>query len=479
MASTAAKGPPLKPIQLLARMLGAADMRAVAAEHVSELSTEFFITSTTYLTMARREGNEAVAARLLSVLQSAWEVKLPQLSRPAQLLHKQVAGASFSPPKPTGKVLGKQPLPKKAREAAADRYPEPLELLHLLNVMTRDVERQPPSGSKVSHLARLRDATVKAAQALALGEQRAKPQQAAASKQQSLDAQGKQSGIAGGDLGQSAAAAAALPEAAAASGTESQSVSHPEPTTPDVGPASSDAALDTLSATTATATTTTTITSAVPAGTGTHAAAVLPSVESVPSEPSHTTSTSDEVQPTSTIQDSAAPEPTTEHPVAESASAPAADAVAAASDHTDSTATALPLPSESAAGGIEPPARPLTAAAADLAASDLTPPVTPAASSESGSPVAAGTTASDDLLPEPSSAVMEASITSTDNTPAPKKATGLAAPAAATAKPAAATAKPAAAPQLAWPALPVKRSGAVAPGGLGAPLLSKPARPVR
>lgn len=54
MAGTAVKSLPLTPTQLLARMLGAADMRAVAAEHVSELSTEFFITSTTYLTMVGR-----------------------------------------------------------------------------------------------------------------------------------------------------------------------------------------------------------------------------------------------------------------------------------------------------------------------------------------------------------------------------------------------------------------------------------------
>lgn len=76
---------------LLARLLQAPDAKSVAAEHTESLTEEFFMMSSTYLEMARKEGNPDVSGKLEQVIKIAMDEKQKTLRPEIQLLNTLLA----------------------------------------------------------------------------------------------------------------------------------------------------------------------------------------------------------------------------------------------------------------------------------------------------------------------------------------------------------------------------------------------------
>eukprot|EP00803_Ostreobium_quekettii_P010158 evm.model.scf_1929.1 EVM.evm.TU.scf_1929.1 scf_1929:2076-2726(+) len=77
--------------QLLAKLLEATDAREVARQSAAQMTEEFFTVGSTYLQMARKEGNAEVAGRMESVLKIAMEEKNKTLRPEIQLLNGLLA----------------------------------------------------------------------------------------------------------------------------------------------------------------------------------------------------------------------------------------------------------------------------------------------------------------------------------------------------------------------------------------------------
>lgn len=124
---------------LLARLLQAPDAKAIAAEHVDSLTEEFFIMSSTYLDMARKEGNPDVSGKLEQVIQIAMGEKQKTLRSEIQLLNTILACSSQSERQ---KVYVAPDTVE--RLTMNDRY----FFRVLLDRMIQDVKRQQPSANQ-------------------------------------------------------------------------------------------------------------------------------------------------------------------------------------------------------------------------------------------------------------------------------------------------------------------------------------------
>ncbi|PNW71008.1 hypothetical protein CHLRE_17g742550v5 [Chlamydomonas reinhardtii] len=138
----------LRATELLAKLLEASDPTGEARQHVESLTEDFFMTSSTYLTLARKEGNADVASRLERALSAAWAVKQATMRPELQLLNGLVRAESDAARRQMY-VSGGSDLVDTLR--MNDRW-----FFSMLERMTNDVERQPPNPGKAQLLTRLR-----------------------------------------------------------------------------------------------------------------------------------------------------------------------------------------------------------------------------------------------------------------------------------------------------------------------------------
>eukprot|EP00899_Mesostigma_viride_P023032 jgi/Mesvir1/3913/Mv19856-RA.1 len=73
--------------ELLAKLMEAKDVRAAARENVDKLNENFFIVTSTYLEMARKEGNQDVVSRIEPILRITMQEKEKTLRPEIQLLN--------------------------------------------------------------------------------------------------------------------------------------------------------------------------------------------------------------------------------------------------------------------------------------------------------------------------------------------------------------------------------------------------------
>ncbi|GLI66929.1 hypothetical protein VaNZ11_010959 [Volvox africanus] len=133
---------------LLARLLESPDPTEVARQHVERLNEEFFMTGSAYLTLARKDGNVDVAARLERALTAAWSVKHSTLRPELQLLNILVRAETEAERKQLYMSGGTDLL---STLVMNDRW-----FLTALDRMAADVERQPPNPGKAQLMSRLR-----------------------------------------------------------------------------------------------------------------------------------------------------------------------------------------------------------------------------------------------------------------------------------------------------------------------------------
>lgn len=74
--------------ELLAELLKTDDVKAIAEKHVESLSQDFFIIASTYLDLAKKEGNLEVVSKLETTLQTALSVKEATLRPEIRLLNQ-------------------------------------------------------------------------------------------------------------------------------------------------------------------------------------------------------------------------------------------------------------------------------------------------------------------------------------------------------------------------------------------------------
>ncbi|EFN59086.1 hypothetical protein CHLNCDRAFT_49925 [Chlorella variabilis] len=130
---------------MLAKLLQAEDPQEVAQQYTDSLDEQFFWQANTFLSMAKKEGNAEVVARLEAALKAAFEAKQATLRPEIQLLNRLLAAETAEQRQ---QVLG-------APEAAAtlamnDRY-----FFQLLGRMAQDVGRQPEGDQRATLLAKL------------------------------------------------------------------------------------------------------------------------------------------------------------------------------------------------------------------------------------------------------------------------------------------------------------------------------------
>ncbi|KAG6550601.1 hypothetical protein Mapa_007854 [Marchantia paleacea] len=74
--------------ELLAELLKTDDVKAIAEKHVESFSQDFFIIASTYLDLAKKEGNLEVVTKLETTLQTALSVKEATLRPEIRLLNQ-------------------------------------------------------------------------------------------------------------------------------------------------------------------------------------------------------------------------------------------------------------------------------------------------------------------------------------------------------------------------------------------------------
>ncbi|KAL3137155.1 hypothetical protein ABBQ32_006723 [Trebouxia sp. C0010 RCD-2024] len=124
--------------KLLAELLQAPDTAATARAHVDAIDEEFFMVSSTYLDMARQEGNKEVCTKLEQVLKIAMEEKQKTLRPEIQLLNNLMAATT---------------VPERERVLNHDEAKTALVMNNgyffgLLDRMISDVGRQPDNSRK-------------------------------------------------------------------------------------------------------------------------------------------------------------------------------------------------------------------------------------------------------------------------------------------------------------------------------------------
>ncbi|KAK9812959.1 hypothetical protein WJX72_006509 [[Myrmecia] bisecta] len=146
----AARSTQLQATDVLAKLLGARDpdaVRAVAQEYIEHLSEQFFMISSTYLEMAKKEGNAEMFGQMQNVLKIAMEEKQKTLRPEIQLLNRLIAEDSSSARK---QILNTQEAGRTL--VMNNRY-----FFGLLDKFTRDVNGQPDNARKMKLSMQLRE----------------------------------------------------------------------------------------------------------------------------------------------------------------------------------------------------------------------------------------------------------------------------------------------------------------------------------
>lgn len=119
---------------LLAQLMKAEDTQQFACEHVDSLNQEFFMIASTYLSMAKKEGNAEVVNRIETTMKIAMQEREKTLRPEIQLLNQLLRDNGASERSIT--------MSKFVDYLKSDSY-----FFQLLNRMTLDVEKQPTSRS--------------------------------------------------------------------------------------------------------------------------------------------------------------------------------------------------------------------------------------------------------------------------------------------------------------------------------------------
>lgn len=120
----------LKATDLLAELMKAENAELVARKHVDLLTQDFFMIASTYLSMAKKEGNAEVVNRLEAILKTAMAEREKSLRPEIQLLNQLLRDNGASERAKT--------LNKGINYLTSDSY-----FFQLLNRMVMDVEKQP------------------------------------------------------------------------------------------------------------------------------------------------------------------------------------------------------------------------------------------------------------------------------------------------------------------------------------------------
>ncbi|MCO5580063.1 hypothetical protein L7F22_033929 [Adiantum nelumboides] len=115
---------------LLAQLMKAENMEEFAREHVESLDQEFFMIASTYLSMAKKEGNAEVVSRIETTLKTAMREREKTLRPEIQLLNQLLRDKTSAERSKT--------MDKFLDYLNSDSY-----FFQLLNRMTLDVEKQP------------------------------------------------------------------------------------------------------------------------------------------------------------------------------------------------------------------------------------------------------------------------------------------------------------------------------------------------
>lgn len=153
----AARQPQLQATEVLTQLLKSTDLTAASRQLVDHMSEEFFMVGSTYLDMAKKEGEPEVVERLELVLRAAMEAKNATL-RPEIRLLNQLLGCEEDA------QARKQLLNRQASGDALtsdDGY-----FFKLLEQVTADVVKQPENPRKASLLQWLAQIKVEANQRL-------------------------------------------------------------------------------------------------------------------------------------------------------------------------------------------------------------------------------------------------------------------------------------------------------------------------
>eukprot|EP00250_Pteridium_aquilinum_P001378 c11580_g1_i1 orf=579-1250(-) len=119
---------------LLAQLMKAENTAQFAQEHVESLNQEFFMIASTYLSMAKKEGNAEVVNRIETTLKIAMQEREKTLRPEIQLLNQLL--------RDNGASERSRTMSRFLDYLKSDSY-----FFQLLNRMTLDVEKQPTSRS--------------------------------------------------------------------------------------------------------------------------------------------------------------------------------------------------------------------------------------------------------------------------------------------------------------------------------------------
>eukprot|EP00897_Mesotaenium_endlicherianum_P008239 jgi/Mesen1/7443/ME000389S06783 len=129
--------------QLLAQLLQADNLQQVVVENLDSVTEDFLVVTSTYMEMAKKEGNEEVAKQLRGVLEVAMMEKEKTLRPEIRLLNKLIRDKNPSERMVTIQNNGKY--------LQSDSY-----FFTLLNRMALDVEHQPPNDEQRKLLTKLK-----------------------------------------------------------------------------------------------------------------------------------------------------------------------------------------------------------------------------------------------------------------------------------------------------------------------------------
>ncbi|KAL0017760.1 hypothetical protein WJX77_010093 [Trebouxia sp. C0004] len=128
----------VKTTEVLADLLQAPNIAATARNNIDSINEEFFMVSSTYLDMAKKEGNTEVCRKLEEVLRVAMEEKQKTLRPEIQLLNNLMAATT---------------VPERERVLSQDTAEQAQTMNNgyffgLLDRMISDVNRQPDNRRK-------------------------------------------------------------------------------------------------------------------------------------------------------------------------------------------------------------------------------------------------------------------------------------------------------------------------------------------
>lgn len=132
----------MKSTELLAELLKTDNRPQFAQEHVDSLTEDFFLVSSTFMEMARKDGNMDMVKQIESALKVAMDEKGKTLRPEIQLLNQLLQQTRSSERSTTFKG--------NSQYLRNDSY-----FFELLRMMTKDVEKQPDSPRKSNLLKQL------------------------------------------------------------------------------------------------------------------------------------------------------------------------------------------------------------------------------------------------------------------------------------------------------------------------------------